>query len=73
MAWSTGVISSNVQEIGWTDEDGTPTMTVTWNSGKVSAYSGVDEATAVAVSRAPSVGQMLNSDIKPNYPHRYIR
>lgn len=71
--WSTGVISSNVSEIGWTDEDGTPTMTVTWKSGRVSAYAGVDEELAVAVSKAPSVGQMLNTDIKPSYPHRYIR
>ena len=71
MAWSTGVISSNVREIGWTDEDGTPAMTVTWNSGRVSAYIGVDEETAVAVSKAPSVGQMINVEVKPYFAHRY--
>jgi hypothetical protein len=71
MAWSKSVASSNVTEIGY-DED-THELLVTWKSGRVSAYAGVPEAIAEELSRAPSVGGMLNSDIKPHYSHRYVR
>lgn len=73
MGWNRGVISSNVEEIGWSDDDGVGTLLVTWKSGRVSAYAGVDEGLADEVSRAPSVGSMLNTDIKPNFQHRYLR
>ena len=71
MAWEKSVFSSNVQSIGYDDE--TQDLLVTWNNGRVSAYSGVSEELAVEVSQAPSVGGMLNSTIKNQYPHRYIR
>ena len=68
MAWEKSVFSSNVASIGW-DEAG---MIVTWNSGRRSLYEGVTEDDAMSIARAPSVGQALNMDIKPYYPHRYV-
>ena len=69
--WTKDVFSSNVASVGYDDE--TNELIVTWQKGKnrVSIYSGVDEETAQALAKAPSVGQMLNMEIKPNYPHRY--
>ena len=72
MSWEKTVFSSNVSAVGYDSETGD--LLVTWSkSGKVSAYSGVPESTALELSRAPSVGQMINSDIKPYYQHRYVR
>lgn len=71
MPWEQAVFSSNVQSVGY-DED-KQELLVTWNSGRVSAYAGVPEETAVRLANAPSVGQMLNSEIKPAFPHRYVR
>lgn len=68
--WQVPVFSSNVQEIGW-EEQG-PALIVVWKSGKRSAYSGVDEETALQCSKAASVGQFLNAEIKPNFSHRYV-
>lgn len=69
MSWSKSVYSSNVSEVGYDSDTGE--LLVTWKSGKTSAYQGVPEDLAEQVSRAPSVGQMLNSEIKPYYSHRY--
>lgn len=71
MPWEQAVFSSNVQSVGY-DED-KQELLVTWNSGRVSAYAGVPEETAVRLANAPSVGQMMNSEIKPNFSHRYVR
>ena len=70
MSWSRGVFSSNVTEIGYDSE--TNELLVTWKNGRRSAYAGVPEGLADQVSRAPSVGEMLNSDIKSVYSHRYV-
>ena len=70
MSWERSVFSSNVQTIGWDEESGD--MTVTWNSGKRSAYSDVPEGLAEQASKAASVGQFLNAEIKPYYSHRYV-
>jgi hypothetical protein len=59
-----------VSEVGYDDE--TKELTVTWTNGRRSAYAGVPEGVADQLARAPSVGTMLNSDIKPYYSHRYI-
>lgn len=68
--WEVNVFSSMVSAVGY--DDSTQELTITWaKSGRRSIYSGVDEDTARALSKAPSVGQMMNSEIKPNYPHRY--
>jgi hypothetical protein len=58
-----------VNQIGYREE--AQEMTVAWSKGKVSVYSGVPEELALQVANAPSVGSILNSDIKPYYAHRY--
>ncbi len=68
--WTENVFSSNVQSVGYDTE--TQELIVTWISGKRSAYAGVPEETAVQLFKAASVGQMLNSEIKPRYSHRYV-
>lgn len=67
--WEKPVFSSNVQSVGWDADTGE--LLVTWKSGKVSAYEGVSEEVAVELSKAPSVGNMINTQIKPLYTHRY--
>lgn len=69
MSWQVPVFSSNVSEVGYDEGD----LIIVWHSGKVSAYSGVPEEVAYELSKTASVGQMLNSEIKPNYKHRYIK
>ena len=71
MSWNQSVFSSNVAEIGY-DSD-TNDLVVTWKSGRVSAYAGVPEELATQLANAPSVGGMINSDIKNSYSHRYVR
>lgn len=71
MPWERNVFSSNVQAVGYNEE--TEELLVTWKNGKVSAYQGVSEETADALSKAPSVGVMLNMEIKGQYAHRYVR
>lgn len=71
MKWNKSVFSSMVNMIGYDDE--TQELIVTWKNGSQTAYQGVDEATAYDLSNAPSVGQVLNTDIKANYEHRKIR
>ena len=67
--WQKPVFSSNVSEIGYREE--AQEMTVQWVKGRTSVYSGVPEELALQVANAPSVGSILNSDIKPYYGHRY--
>ena len=69
--WSVPVLSSNVAEVGYDAE--VSELVITWKNGRVSAYSGVSEEKALQVSKAASVGQMINQEIKPIYPHRYLR
>ena len=59
-----------VQSIGYDSE--MEEMTVVWKNGRRSAYSGVPEDVALGAANAASVGQFINSEIKPNYGHRYI-
>jgi hypothetical protein len=70
MSWSQSVFSTSVSEVGYDSESGE--LMVTWaKSGKVSAYQGVPEDVALRLANAPSVGQMINDEIKPNYGHSY--
>lgn len=70
MSWSQSVFSSVVSEVGFDSDTGE--LLITWSkSGKVSAYQGVPEDVALRVANAPSVGTMLNSEIKPYYGHSY--
>jgi hypothetical protein len=70
MSWSKSVYSSHVQSVGY-DSD-RKELLITWQNGKVSAYEGVDEETALQAANAPSVGQFLHSEVKPSYRHRYV-
>jgi KTSC domain len=71
MSWSRPVYSSMVSAISYDSDK--EEMAVTWaRGGRTSVYSGVSEGLADEVSRAPSVGGMINSDIKPFYSHRYV-
>lgn len=70
MSWLRPVYSEMASEIGYDDQ--TNELIVKWaSSGKTSAYKGVSEDMALQCANAASVGQFLNSEIKPNYPHRY--
>ena len=71
MSWSKPVFSTMVSEVGW-DSD-TNEILVTWaKGGRMSAYGGFDEAKAFELANAPSVGQMVLSEIKPQGKHRYV-
>lgn len=72
MSWMKPVLSSMVSQVGW--DDATGELLVKWSkSGKVSAYTGFDEAKAFELANAPSVGQMTITEIKPHAAgHRYI-
>lgn len=67
--WSKDVYSSNVQSVGYNSE--TKELIITWTRGKRSVYAGVPAELADQLVNAPSVGSMLNSEIKPYYAHRY--
>lgn len=67
--WSKDVYSSNVSKVGYDSEK--KELIITWVRGKRSIYSGVPEELAVDLANAPSVGSMLNSEIKNQYSHRY--
>lgn len=69
--WSKPVFSSNATEIGY-EEEGSR-LIVTWSKGgRRSAYSGVPEELALQVADAPSVGSILNTEIKPYFAHEYV-
>lgn len=68
--WMKDVYSSMVREVGYDEES--KSMIVVWTNGRKSAYEGVDEGLAIQCATAPSVGSMINQDIKGKYPHRYI-
>ena len=70
MTWERQVFSTMVNAIGYEAESGE--MIVTWKNGRQSSYSGVPEDVAMQAATAASVGQFLNSEIKPIYPHRYL-
>lgn len=69
--WNKDVYSSNVANVAY-QEDGS-TLVITWTKGaRRSAYDGVPEELAEQLANAPSVGSMLNTEIKPYFPHRYV-
>lgn len=70
MSWTKSVHSSHVDQVGYDSDK--QELTVTWKNGRVSAYEGVDEQTAHQLANAPSVGQMIHNEIKPNYRHKYL-
>lgn len=70
MSWTKSVYSSNVDQVGYDSDK--QELIVHWKNGRVSAYERVDEQTAHQLANAPSVGQMIHSEIKPNYRHKYL-
>ena len=72
MSWMRPVFSTMVSEVGW-DSDTNEILVVWAKGGKTSAYAGFDEAKAIELSNAPSVGQMIIGEIKNSgKPHRYV-
>ncbi len=71
MSWQKNVFSSMISVVGWDDETNEITVEFT-KGGAVWAYSGASEGLADQLARAPSVGSMFLSEIKPNYPGRRI-
>lgn len=68
MSWEKNVFSSMVTAVGYDAEKAE--LYVTWaKSGKISVYAGVPEGVALDLSNAPSVGIMVNTEIKPYYQH----
>ena len=63
------VFSSHVGRVGYDDETGE--MLVEWKSGKVSGYAGVSADMVDDIAKSYSVGDRLNNEIKPAFPHRY--
>ena len=47
-------------------------MIIYWSNGKGTAYAGVPEDVADECSRAPSVGQYVNTEIKGRYSYRNL-
>jgi len=70
MSWEKPVYSKRAVSIAYDDQ--TQEMTVTWKNGKATVYSGVPESVALDLAHAPSVGNMINSDITPNYTYRNV-
>jgi hypothetical protein len=64
MGWMKPVFSSMISEVGWDDE--AQELLVTFKKkGRTAAYKGFDEGTAETLRKAPSVGSMFLSEIKP--------
>lgn len=59
--------SSDIEQIAYDAE--TMDLEVTFNSGGVYTYSGVDASTWRAFARAPSKGSFLNRQIKQRFPY----
>lgn len=69
--WWKDVFSSNVIQVGYDGQR--KDLLVKWSKGgKTSAYHGVPEELALQLANAPSVGSMLNEEIKPFFSHRYV-
>lgn len=68
MSWTKSVFSSMVQEISWGDN----VMTITYNNGNTYEYHGVPEDVALEGSKAPSVGQWVDTEVKGKYGYRKI-
>ncbi len=63
-SWMKSVFSDMVAEVGW-DPEQQELLVRFKKNGKTAAYKGFDEGTAEQLSKAPSVGSMFLSEIKP--------
>lgn len=68
--WTVQVYSTNVAQVGY--DEATKSLIIHWVKGRISAYEGVPEELALELSKAPSVGSMLSTEIKGKFPHRYL-
>lgn len=69
-AWMRDVFSTMVKQVGYSEDP--PGLVVVWKNGKTSLYEGVQEGLCEELATTASVGQMINSEIKGSYNHRYI-
>lgn len=69
MTWEKDVYSDMVSKVGYDAE--TKELFVTFKRGKRAIYEGVSEELALDLSKAASVGGMMNTEIKPYYKFRY--
>jgi hypothetical protein len=63
------VYSSHVDTVHYDEK--TKELSVTWQTGKTSVYSGVPADLADKVAKSWSVGSAIRDQIKPYYEHRY--
>lgn len=63
-SWMKSVYSDMVAEVGW-DPEQEELLVRFKKNGKTAAYKGFDEGKAEELSKAPSVGSMFLSEIKP--------
>ena len=64
------VYSSHVSRIGYDADQ--HELLVEWDTGKVSAYSGVPPDVADEAMNSWSVGTFLNNSVKKQFQHRYV-
>ena len=66
------VFSSNINRVGY-DDDGGVLLVECGTSGKTSAYGpGVPPELFDTVTKNWSVTEAINSEVKPNYGHKYV-
>ena len=70
MIWEKEVYSEMVAIVGY-DTD-MQALLITWASGTKGLYANVPEDIAYKLSNAPSVGHMINEEIKPFYSYRRL-
>lgn len=66
---SKDVYSSHVSTVSYDTE--TKELEVTWDTGKISVYSGVPKEIAEKAMTSWSVGSFLASHVKGKFPHGY--
>lgn len=69
-AWMRDVFSRMATQVGYSEDP--PGLIVVWKNGKRTLYEGVDEGMCEELATTASVGTFINTEIKGNYPHRYI-
>ena len=67
-SWNRSVFSSMVSALSYDGE--TSELTVEWAKGGSGVFSGVPEDVANSAANAPSVGNFVHNQLKPNYPYR---
>ena len=69
--WVRSVYSSRASSVSYNPDS--QEMTVAWRKGGATIYSNVPEDKAIALSKAASVGDMINNDFTGVYPHRNLK